>query len=220
MVQTYSKKDGNVKLSKNFRAGEFACKCSCCTEFLLDDALVDWLQRIRDHFGVSVNVNSGYRCPAHNAEVGGSTSSHHKKGMAADIRVSGIKPEEVARFAETAGIQRIGLYDSFVHIGSAATKRFWKGHEGIKVDTFCEEACFSVELPVLKRGSRGEAVRSLQAHLMGLGYSCGKSGADGSFGAATETAVKQFQADHTLTQNGIADVDTRAAMLGVTAGDK
>ena len=47
----------------------------------------------------NVNINSGYRCAAHNAspKVGGSPSSHHVKGMAADIRIQGITPEEVAK---------------------------------------------------------------------------------------------------------------------------
>lgn len=215
MVHTYNKKDGSVRLSENFRVREFACKCSRCSELLIDDALVDWLQNIRDHFGAPVRVNSGYRCEPHNAEVGGSASSHHMRGMAADIRVEGVTPEEVARYAESAGIQRIGLYDSFVHIGSAATKRFWKGHEGTNVDSFSEEKYFSVELPVLKRGSRGETVKALQAHLIGLGYSCGENGTDGSFGAATENAVKQFQSDHGLTADGSAGLNTRSSMLGV-----
>ena len=95
----------------------------------MDDALVTWLQKIRDHFGRSVNINSGYRCATHNAspKVGGSKSSHHVKGMAADIRVEGILPSEVAKYAESIGIQRIGLYDNFVYIGSGTEKKFWKG---------------------------------------------------------------------------------------------
>ena len=95
------KKTEQKPLSKNFRLSEFRCKCHNpdCTVTKLDDDLVVWLQKIRDHFGRSVNVNSGYRCEEHNAFVGGDPGSHHKKGMAADIRVEGILPEEVARYA-------------------------------------------------------------------------------------------------------------------------
>ena len=45
------------------------------------------LQPIRDKFGKSIYVNSGYRNPKVNRLVGGSSSSQHIKGEAADITV-------------------------------------------------------------------------------------------------------------------------------------
>ena len=140
MVKTYAKTDSK-QLSTNFRLKEFACKCSRCSTTLLDDTLVEILQKIRNHFGVAVNINSGYRCEEHNAKVGGSTTSHHMRGMAADIRVKGVEPRTVAQYAESIGVKRIGLYEgakegNFVHIGSATTKRFWLGHAGTNVDNF------------------------------------------------------------------------------------
>ena len=47
----------------------------------------DILQPIRDKFGKSIYVNSGYRNPKVNRLVGGSSSSQHIKGEAADITV-------------------------------------------------------------------------------------------------------------------------------------
>lgn len=217
MVLQFEKSDGQTRLSDNFRVREFACKCSRCNEVLVDEVLVDWLQKLRDHFGVPVNINSGYRCEPHNTEVGGSSQSHHLRGMAADIQVEGVAPETVAIYAESIGIQRVGLYDSFVHIGSGTKKRFWLGHEGTNVNTFVQEKekTMTVTLPVLKRGRKGEEVRALQAHLLGYGYSVGASGLDGSFGAATEAAVRQYQADHQLSVDGSAGPQTRKHMLGV-----
>lgn len=52
----------------------------------LTDLCVAVLQPVRDHFGV-VTVNSGYRSPLLNVAIGGSTSSQHMKGEAADIEV-------------------------------------------------------------------------------------------------------------------------------------
>lgn len=49
---------------------------------------------------------------------------------------------------------------------------------------------------VLKNGDVGEDVREMQVGLIALGYDCGKWGADGDFGDATEIAVKEFQKDH------------------------
>ena len=52
----------------------------------------------------------------------------------------------------------------------------------------------------IRRGSKGATVRSAQARLNALGA---RLTADGSFGAATETAVKVFQAANGLTADGV-----------------
>ena len=55
---------------------------------------------------------------------------------------------------------------------------------------------------ILKRGSKGANVITLQNNLNQLGFSCGE--ADGKFGAATESAVRSFQAAYNLTVDGVA----------------
>ena len=211
MVKKYKRSD-KVQLSKNFKLDEFKCKCGKCDPILVDDQLIIWLQKIRDHFGKSVNVNSGYRCKTHNAspKVGGSPSSHHVKGMAADIRVEGITPEEVAKYAESIGIQRIGLYDNFVHIGSDTKKRFWLGHEGTEVDSFTKTV--AVKLPVLKKGSQGDSVMALQTLLEGYGYE--DRGGWGAFDSKTERALKEYQRDCELTVDGSCGKATWTSLLG------
>jgi hypothetical protein len=214
MIKTY-KRSEKVQLAKNFRLDEFKCKCGKCDPILVDTVLVDRLQKIRDHFGRSVNVNSGYRCKAHNESprVGGSPTSHHVKGQAADIRVSGIMPKEVAQYAESIGIKRIGLYDNFVHIGSDTKKRFWMGHEGKEVMTFggATKTVF-VELPVLQKGAKGDEVRAMQNLLIANGYSIV---ADGSFGAKTMNALECYQEDEGLEVDGSCGKATWSRLLGV-----
>lgn len=56
------------------------------------------------------------------------------------------------------------------------------------------EGTFEMKLNVLRRGSKGEQVKSMQILLEGKGHSVGKYGYDGSFGSATETAVKKLTA--------------------------
>ena len=56
------------------------------------------LQPVRDHFDKSVTVNSGYRSPEVNAAVGGSKTSDHCKGQAADIEIAGIPNAELAEW--------------------------------------------------------------------------------------------------------------------------
>ena len=56
------------------------------------------LQPVREHFGKSVTVNSGYRSPESNAAVNGSKSSDHCKGMAADIEIVGVANADLAQW--------------------------------------------------------------------------------------------------------------------------
>ena len=72
-----------------FKEKEFACKC--CGELPpLARANVEALVRevldpVREQLGKAIIVNSGYRCPKHNKEVGGVRNSQHLKGEAAGV---------------------------------------------------------------------------------------------------------------------------------------
>ena len=86
------------------------------------------LQKIRNHFGKAVTITSAYRTPKHNKSVGGTTYSQHLYGKAADIKVQGIAPKEVAAYAETLlGEGGIGTYNTFTHIDFRSTKSRWHG---------------------------------------------------------------------------------------------
>ena len=56
------------------------------------------LQPVREHFDKSVSVNSAYRSPESNAAVGGSKTSDHCKGMAADIEIVGVANADLAQW--------------------------------------------------------------------------------------------------------------------------
>lgn len=66
---------------------------------------------------------------------------------------------------------------------------------------------------VLKNGMEGSDVKALQENLIGLGYSCGRWGADGEFGDATELAVIAFQRASGCDADGKYGPVTHAAML-------
>lgn len=128
-VNYYSKaKEGNVKLSANFKAKEFACNDGSDPIFI-SPSLVEVLQKIRSHFGKAVNINSGYRTPTYNKKVGGATYSQHLYGTAADIRINGVKPKDIAAYAETLlpNTGGIGIYNNFVHVDVRKTKSRWNG---------------------------------------------------------------------------------------------
>lgn len=127
-VKTYSlKADGNKKLSANFTVSEFKCNDGS-DKILIDTELVDILQKIRNHFGKPVIINSAYRSPAYNKKIGGVSNSQHSKGTAADIVVKGVKPEAVVQYAEFLMPKKggIGLYSTFAHIDVRAKRARWK----------------------------------------------------------------------------------------------
>ena len=68
-------------------------------------------------------------------------------------------------------------------------------------------------VPYLKSGDKSEAVRVMQKVLIFLGFSCGATGADGSFGPATVKAVKAYQKAVGITQDGICGRDSWKNML-------
>ena len=121
-------KDGDRKLSENFRVREFACSDGSDTVFV-SPALVEVLQKIRSHFGKPVTIHSGYRTPAYNKKVDGAAYSQHLYGTAADISISGVSPKEVAAYAETLlpGTGGIGIYATFTHVDVRTAKSRWRG---------------------------------------------------------------------------------------------
>ena len=73
--------------TKNFKPSEFQCKC--CGQNKVSQVLIDMCQMIRDKVNMPIRINSGYRCPKHNAEVGGVKNSYHAQGLAADLSCGG-----------------------------------------------------------------------------------------------------------------------------------
>lgn len=208
------KKTAKTKLSENFKACEFACKgVGCCSTIDIDTKLVKYLQKIRDHFGAPITINSAYRCTVHNKAVGGASGSKHRLGMAADIKVKGVKPCEVAKYAESIGVLGIGLYETaadgyFVHIDTRKTKAFWYGQKQLYRSTFggAPKKTYPGKFPILpekgylSKGDTGAQVQRLQNYLNWYG----KFGleADGELGAKTETAIKTFQKNCGLKVDG------------------
>jgi murein L,D-transpeptidase YcbB/YkuD len=200
-IKTYSlKKDGNTKLSANFTVREFRSPDSDTVKIDLDNVVQ--LQKIRDHFGATITINSGYRTAAHNAKVGGASKSYHMLGQAADIVVKGIEPLKVALYADSIGLQGIIYYpgDRFCHIDTRTNK-----YRAISVN----KVCYAEPQSSLKHGSSGGSVKWLQYMLTYAGY---KLTTDGSFGAATKLAVKDFQRKCGLTVDGIFGANTRAKL--------
>lgn len=94
----------------------------------------------------------------------------------------------------------------------AATKPLELKHPVVEV----VKIHYSVRLPRLEKGSKGDSVKALQILLIGMGYDCGKYGTDGDFGNDTFAAVKKYQKANGLTADGIVGPKTWVKLLGVT----
>ena len=241
-IKTY-KKDQKIKLSANFKSNEFACKGKgCCSTVLIDEKLVDYLQKIRSHFGKAVTINSAYRCAKHNKAVGGASGSRHTTGQAADIVVSGVKSKEVAKYAESIGVLGIGLYEdkdgNFVHIDTRPSKSFWYGHAQAKRTTFgagnntirqwqtaAQADGYAVEINGQWDSISNAAAKNIVCKKQLIGYknrnltkivqkAVGVT-TDGKFGKGTKDAVIKWQELMGLTPDGVVGYNTWRKILGV-----
>jgi hypothetical protein len=102
-------------LSDHFKSEEF--KCPCCGRVVVDSKLIEKLELLRTFFnGASIMITSGYRCPDHNMKVGGVKNSQHTLGKAADIKVKGYDPVDVAKRARACGFAFVKVYPTWVHV--------------------------------------------------------------------------------------------------------
>ena len=237
------KKGDSAQISKNFQFKEFDCHGKgCCSTTIIDEKLVEYVQRIREHFGKPVTITSPYRCEVHNRRVGGATKSYHMQGKAADIVVQGVASREVAKYAESIGILGIGLYETsadgyFTHIDTRTTKSFWYGQNEQPRTTFGgtptttpaapststtkpntqsvyhkSSSKYNVKLLYLQKGDKGRDVQILQELLKIRGYNVETSG---EFDTLTYNAVVDFQKKTKIDADGIVGSQTMEKLLTV-----
>lgn len=122
-------------MSKYFSEAEQVCKC--CGQLPpngMSDILLSKLDELRELAGEPIHVSCMYRCPKHNAEVGGVPNSQHIDGTAADIYCDNLTVDELADLAVKVGFDGIGRYyeDQFVHVdvrdnGESPNSYTWVG---------------------------------------------------------------------------------------------
>lgn len=118
--KTYSLADNpNMKLSDNLSLSEVASKCGT-NVVRVHPYMPIMFQAIRNEFGAPITINSGYRSPQHNANVGGATESTHVYGMALDLSASDLSALDKAiqtvieqNKAYIGGYKR---YKTFIHV--------------------------------------------------------------------------------------------------------
>jgi len=113
-----------MKLTENFSLEEFSCKDGTEVPSQYMDNLIELaenLEVIRDVVRSPIRINSSYRHPSYNANVGGSSRSQHLTASAADITIDGMTPDEVYSLINQMAIDGhiknggLGRYHTFTH---------------------------------------------------------------------------------------------------------
>lgn len=119
MITKYQKGMGQ-RLSDNFTSTQLDCQCGAlnCTSTFIDVHLIYALEDLWSLAG-PFQINSGYRCKAHNQAVGGKPDSQHVLGKAADIQSDRLNGKELSYFANQVDsffAGGIGTGATFIHV--------------------------------------------------------------------------------------------------------
>jgi uncharacterized protein YcbK (DUF882 family) len=90
--------------------------------------LRDALDQFRELSGKPVIIDDAYRCPIHNAQVGGVPHSQHVEGNAADIRIPGLTAADLYQIAlRVPSIHGIGRADhqDYLHVDVRPAPARW-----------------------------------------------------------------------------------------------
>lgn len=123
-----------MKLTNNFSIEEFACHDGTPVPAQYKANVIDLannLQVLRDTLGEPIHVNSGYRTPSYNKNVGGKPKSQHLLAKASDITVKSKTPKQLAAIIEKLIADKkmkqggLGIYPGFVHYDVRGVKARW-----------------------------------------------------------------------------------------------
>lgn len=122
-----------MKLTTNFSLNEFNKRNYNVPTDVLRNLLelAKNLQVLRDEVKKPIKITSGYRPAELNAKVGGASKSRHITGEAADFKIEGYTPKQVAAIIEkliAEGKMKqggLGTYSTWVHYDVRGTKARW-----------------------------------------------------------------------------------------------
>lgn len=115
-----------MNVSEHFTLQEIACHH--CGVNGAKPELIDALEKLRWLLNRPIIVDDAYRCPTHNAEVGGVSNSQHVQGIAADIKVNGMTCKElylVIRESELFGGVGVDEHKGYVHVDLRPGSHRW-----------------------------------------------------------------------------------------------
>lgn len=122
-----------MKLTNNFNLSEFNKHNFKLSDTVLNNLqeLANNLQVLRDDVKKPIKITSGYRDPSFNKKIGGATQSRHITGQAADLKIEGLTPKQIAAIIEkliASGKMKeggLGIYKTWIHYDVRGTKARW-----------------------------------------------------------------------------------------------
>jgi uncharacterized protein YcbK (DUF882 family) len=122
-----------MKLTTNFNLSEFNKHNFTITDTIFQNIfeLAKNLQVLRDEVKKPIKITSGYRDPSFNKKIGGASQSRHITGEAADLKIEGYTPKQVAAIIEkliAAGKMKqggLGIYSTWIHYDVRGTAARW-----------------------------------------------------------------------------------------------
>lgn len=142
---------------------------------------------------LGLKITSGYRTAEHDKRVGGTGKGYHVLGQALDVAGSKSAMDQFAKWAKGSGKFRTVLWQVAGHYDHV--------HVSWSLDGSEKRAGTSPDKGLVQRGDQGGIVSAIQKLLGGLNNK-------GYFGADTEQAVKDFQKNRGLEQDGIVGSKT------------
>ena len=112
--------------SEHFTDREMACHH--CGVNACKPELFAALEALRSLVGIPITVDDAYRCPVHNAAVGGAHHSEHVQGIAADIRIGEMTPAEMyqaARKVDAFGGIGVAEHQGYIHVDTRPVEARW-----------------------------------------------------------------------------------------------
>lgn len=146
------------------------------------------------------------------AVVGDSVPAISRQGS------SGAQVRQIQERLIALGYLPAGSADGVYGAKTASAVRRFQQAKGITSDGVAGVVTLAALNIVFRQGSRGEDVTSIQQRLKTLGYLAGS--ADGSFGAQTVSAVKEFQKQNNLTADGVVGFATAKQLYSSSAKRK
>ena len=133
-----------IRMSKYFSDEELVCHgeradnverygrgCGCGARIEdagISEKLLTVLDAIRERVGAPVSLNCTYRCPVHNANVGGGDNSFHMQGLASDVACpEGMSELELEALALECGADTARAYvgEGFCHVDMRGYRAYW-----------------------------------------------------------------------------------------------
>lgn len=181
-------------------------ECSCDRQIALAKKMGIWVEK--DSYVPKVGDIILYDWDDNG--VGDNKGNSDHVGIVVSVSNGKIRVVE-GNIRNTVGYRTIDVNGKYIRgyiCPNFASKATSKETTTVKKESVC-----NVELKVLNQGSKGDCVKALQILLIGYGYSCGASNADGSFGPETLSAVKKYQKAKGLSVDGCVGPATWTKLL-------